>query len=139
MTFEVNGYRLSELRKDPAAVENALADLAQMLLDAREHMEQIGRPDLADHLDELSRQLHVSGTQIDDNFDDAFREITGAAADPCRAAAGPDGMRTPKDPNEQIYRALTWGLVALVIVRIGGVGTILHPGLHPGESSGSNR
>ncbi|MBC6462267.1 hypothetical protein [Actinomadura sp. HBU206391] len=128
MTFEVNGYRLSELVRDPVAVERSLADLGKVLAAARTRMTHLGRHDLADRLDALSRQLQASEEVIDDAFDHAFKEVTGAAADACAEAAGPDGIRSPDDRNAHIYQALTWGLVDLVTVRIGGHGTIEHPG-----------
>jgi hypothetical protein len=42
-------------------------------------------------------------------------------------------MRSPDDPNGQIYLALTWSIVDLVVVRVGGYGTIEHPGGSPGQ------
>ncbi|TCC64522.1 hypothetical protein E0H73_09050 [Kribbella pittospori] len=126
MIFEVNGYRLSHLVKDPAAVDLALTRLAVLLADARTHMQQLDRHDLADRLDELSRQLQTQGAAIDDTFDEAFREVTDAAAEACETAAGPDGMQTLDDPNAHLYQALTWGVVHLVVIRIGGHGTLEH-------------
>jgi hypothetical protein len=128
VTFEVNGYLLADLVKDPARVERSLADLAKVLADARAHMRQLGRHDLANRFDDLSRQLRASGKAIDDAFDHAFKEVTGAAADACADAAGPGSMRSPDDPNALIYQALTWSLVDLVTIRIGGHGTIVHRG-----------
>jgi hypothetical protein len=41
-------------------------------------------------------------------------------------------MRLPNDENAEVYKALGWSLVDLVTVRVGGVGTIVHPsGLPP--------
>ncbi|MEU8342115.1 hypothetical protein AB0C74_10490 [Spirillospora sp. NPDC048832] len=128
MTFEVNGYRLSALVRDPEAVERARADLAKVLTDARVHMSHVGRSDLAERLDGLFRQLHASGPAIDDTFDHAFREVTDAAAEACVEAAGPSGMRAADDRNAQIYLALSWSLVDLVTVRVGGHGTLEHSG-----------
>jgi hypothetical protein len=68
MTFDVNGYRLSDLVRDPAVVELVLARLAELLADTRTHMQQLGRHDLADRLDELSCQLQTGGAAIDDTF-----------------------------------------------------------------------
>ena len=128
VSFVVNGYRLSNLVKDPAAVEFALARLAELLADTRRHMLQLGRHDVADRLDELARELEAAGAAIDDTFDDAFREVTTAAADACENAWGAED-----DPNAQAYEALTWCLVDLVVVRIGGFGTIEHSGGSPDE------
>lgn len=128
VTFEVNGYRMSELIEDPAAVELALTRLAQVLTNARTHMQHLGRNDLAGRLDELSRELQTSGTGIDDTFDHALREVTSAAADACEQASGPDDLQSPDDPNTQLYKALSWSVLDLVIIRIGGYGTIEHPG-----------
>lgn len=81
VTFEVTGYRLFKLVKDPAAVERSLAGLAEVPVEAREHMMQIGRPDLADRLEDLSRRLQESGEAIDDAFDRAYKEVTVAAVE----------------------------------------------------------
>lgn len=125
MTFEVNGYRLHELRKDPAAVEGALAALDKLLFEAQQHMVQLGRHDLADRLAELSRRLRASGEAIDLTFDLAFRELSDECATACVHAGDPDGLR---DRNGQIYWDLAWGIVHVVTIRIDGVGTIAHSG-----------
>ncbi|MBF6541963.1 hypothetical protein [Nocardia brasiliensis] len=129
MTFEVNGYRLHELRKDPAVVEDALTALDKLLSATRAHMAHLGRHDLADRLAELSRRLHASGVAIDDAFDRDFRELSGECATVCIDAGTPPGLR---DRSGQIYRDLAWGIVEVVTIRIGGVGTIAHPGNGPG-------
>ncbi|MFG1629063.1 hypothetical protein [Kribbella sp. NPDC049227] len=126
MTFVVNGYRLVELVEDPAAVEIALTRLANLLSAGETHMQHLGRQDLAGRFSQLSRQLHADGTAIDDTFDEAFRELTTEAADACETAAGPHGLESPDDPNTDLYQALSWSVTNLVIVRIGGHGTIDH-------------
>ncbi|MFI9508269.1 hypothetical protein [Nocardia sp. NPDC052566] len=113
--------------KDPAAVDRALADLAELLANSRRRMTEIGRHEVADRLGDLSARLQTMGAAIDDSFDLDFRAVTESAAEACVEAAGPDGMRSPDDPNGAIYRGLVWGVVDLVIVRIGGFGTIEHP------------
>ena len=128
VTFEVNGYRLSALVKDPAEVERSLTSLAKVLTEARAHMAQIGRRDLADRLGGLSCRLQTSGEAIDDAFDHAYKEVVRAATDVCSEVARPGGMRSPDDRNTQIYGALTWSLLDLVTVRVGGRGTFVHPG-----------
>lgn len=133
MTFEVNGYHLSDLVTDPAAVERSLADLVKALADARAHMTQLGRDDLADRLDDLCRQLQASGNTIDDAFDRAFNEVASAAADACTDAAGPGGLRSPDDRNAQIHQALSWSLIDMAVVRVGGRGTFLRPGGGPSQ------
>jgi hypothetical protein len=127
VTFEVNGYRLSHLVKDPAAVQRSLADLVKVLADTGEYLASLGRTDLTARLNHLADQLEARGESIDDAFHDAFIAVTGEAEDACVEAAGPDGMRSPNDKNSDIYRALGWSIADLVVVRIGGYGTIEHP------------
>jgi len=127
VTFEVNGYRLSHLVKDPVAVQRSLADLVKVLTDTSEHMVSLGRTGVAARLDHLAVQLQARGESIDDAFHDAFIAVTGEAGDACVEAAGPDGMRSPNDKNIGIYHALSWSIADLVVVRIGGYGTIEHP------------
>jgi hypothetical protein len=126
VTFEVNGYRLSHLVKDPVVVQRSLADLAQVLTDTREHMVSLDRTDLAARLDHLAAELEARGESIDDAFHDAYIAVTDEAGDACVEAAGSDGMRF-QNKNAEIYRALGWSLMDLVVVRIGGYGTIEHP------------
>ncbi|MCO5997475.1 hypothetical protein [Actinoallomurus rhizosphaericola] len=128
MTFEANGYLLSKLDRDPAVVERSLASLAKVLADALVHMTRLGRHDLAHRLDDLSRQLQASGQAIDDSFDRSFREVTGAAADACKDAAGPGGMRTAGDKNAEMWQTLVWSVVDMVTVRVGGRWHLVHRG-----------
>lgn len=128
MTFEVNGYVLADLVKDPAMVERSLASLARVLADAQVHMTQLRRHNLADRLDDLSRQLQASGKEIDDAFDRSLKVAAVAGADACAEAAGPGGVNSPDNRNAQIYKALSWSLVDLVTVRVGGRGTFVHRG-----------
>lgn len=124
----MNGYPLSELDRDPAMVERSLASLAKILADALVHMTRLGRYDLAHRLDDLSRQLQASGQAIDDSFDRSFREVTGAAADACKDAAGPGGRRTAGDKNAEMWQALIWSVVDMVTVRVGGRWHLVHRG-----------
>lgn len=89
-------------------------------------MGRLGRDDLATRLAELSRQLRVSGAAIDRAFDEAFRELSSECATACTDAAGPRGMETAHDRNGQMYWALAWSIVDVVIIRIGGIGVIAH-------------
>jgi hypothetical protein len=127
VAFEVNGYRLSHLVRDPAAVERSRSTLVRVLAATRDHMTRLGRHDLANGLDDLLGRLQEGGWEGGDAFHHTFTELTGAAADACREAAGPEGMRAPDDVNVAVYRELTWSLVDLAVVRIGGHGTVEHP------------
>jgi hypothetical protein len=127
VVFEVNGYRLLHLVKDPVAVQRSLAHLVTVLVDTGEHMVSLGRPDLAARLNHLAGQIAARGESIDDAFHDAYLAVTEEAGDACVEAAGSDGMRSPHDKNTDIYHALGWSVVDLVVVRVGGYGTIEHP------------
>lgn len=126
MAFTVNGYRLSSLTKNPAAVQDSLHRLSEVLATAHDHLARIGRQDLAAQLAALAPRLQTMGESIDATFDRDFRAVTDAAATACVEATDPTGMQSPHDPNSQIYWQLTWSLVHLVTIRIGGVGTIDH-------------
>lgn len=83
-------------------------------------MVHLSRHDLADRLAELSRRLRASGAAIDLTFDLAFRELSDECATVCVDAGAPLGLR---NRNAQIYSDLAWGIVQVVTIRIGGVGT----------------
>ncbi|WP_405493217.1 hypothetical protein [Nocardia sp. NBC_00511] len=126
MAFMVNGYRLRSLTKDPAAVQDSLHRLAEVLAAARDHMAHIGRQHLADQLADLTDRLQTMGESIDTAFDRDFRAVTDAAATACVEAAGPNGMQSPNNPNGPIYWELAWAIVHVVTIRVGGVCAIEH-------------
>jgi hypothetical protein len=141
MVFEVNGYRLTTLDKDPELVRETIEKLAVLLSDARGYLTDIGRADLAATAADLAVRLDRDRENIDDAFD---REMAALAAAGCQAAVeagGDDAMRSA-NRHSALYERLAWSNVDLVIIRIGGVGTLAHRGrgsFHhdPGTSHGT--
>ncbi|WP_067721359.1 hypothetical protein [Nocardia yamanashiensis] len=134
MVFFVNGYRLSSLVKDPAAVDSSLTRLRDLLAASRPYLEQFEEHDLVDRLDRLADRLRRMGPAIDDAFDRDFRAFTDDAARIFEGKAATAGVGASDDPSGAIYWELSWAVVHLATVRIGGYGVIEHPGPGPPEN-----
>ena len=105
-------------------------------------MAGLGRHDVADRLQDLAHTLQTDGAEVDDLVDPDYREITAMAGDVCMEAAGPESNAGAAEASLRICSARGWSIADLVVVRIGGPGTLEHQGGRqpdPGQGAGAWR